>query len=371
MSDPDGPAINPPVGVTPDFDNPGGSHVLGYFIVIFCGIISTLAVLFRLGSRFVLRRINIDDVFLVAGLGFFAGYVYPLYEAAINPGVQVHLWNVRLRETTRLSWLIHIASICYGMSIMFVKLAILMDWLRIFVPMRQRNAMFWAIHVLIWCNVVYYVSGTFLEIFRCWPTRKIWDPFFEGGSCPINIEANNFASTLINLVSDLGILILPQWIIWRLNTTRARRLGAGMARLVYLLQLLYSDDELFYIVDVGLWGIGEITAGFLIIGIPAAPKVVQSITNSSSFTSLISRFRTTAEPTSRPSGDGPSLRTWGRGSSNNRRRGLWEISDNDTFGLVSAQAEAVPSEVELEHLPNQIIKKTQVEIQHKDQSSSD
>lgn len=111
---------------------------------------------------------------------------------------------------------------------MFVKLAILVDWLHIFIPTGQRNVMFWSIHILIWCNIIYYVSGTLLEIFRCWPLEKIWNPLIEGGTCPIDIAANNFASVLINLVSDLAILILPQWVIWRLHTSFKKRMGVSL-----------------------------------------------------------------------------------------------------------------------------------------------
>lgn len=114
------------------------------------------------------------------------------------------------------------------MSIMFVKLAILKDWLRIFVPAGQRNAMYWSIHILIWSNIIYYVSGTFLEIFRCWPLEKIWNPLYQGGHCPIDIAANNFASTLINLASDLAIFLLPQWVIWRLHTSLRKRMGVSV-----------------------------------------------------------------------------------------------------------------------------------------------
>lgn len=288
-TDLDGPAISPPANVTPDFDNPGGSHALGYFVCLFCGILSTISVLIRLVSRWILKRLNIDDVFLVCGLvckplhgirhvsmrltltqGLLAGYIWPLYEDAISPGVQVHEWNVRLRDLERLLWVstvrsrrllysqtglksplnlvqaIHIASINYGMSIMFVKLAILIDWLRIFVPRGQRNVMFWSIHILIWCNVIYYVSGTLLEIFRCSPRQKIWDPLFEGGSCPIDIAANNFASTLINLASDLAILILPQWVIWRLNTTRSKKLGVSLLFVIGILSVRVPTPKHFH-----------------------------------------------------------------------------------------------------------------------------
>ncbi len=118
---------------------------------------------------------------------------------------------------------------------MCLKLAILIDWLRVFIPPGKRNAMHTTFHFLIWSNIIYYVSGTFLEIFRCIPRQKIWDPLFEGGYCPVNIEANNFASAIVNLVSDMAILALPQWVIWRLNMSKGRKVGISLLFVIGIL----------------------------------------------------------------------------------------------------------------------------------------
>lgn len=111
---------------------------------------------------------------------------------------------------------------------MCIKVAILINWLRIFVPAGQRNATFWVLHSLIWANILFYVIGTLTEIFRCWPRQKIWDPWFEGGSCPINIEGQNISSSVFNLVSDTAILAMPQWIIWKLQMSRSRKWGLSL-----------------------------------------------------------------------------------------------------------------------------------------------
>lgn len=126
------------------------------------------------------------------------------------------------------------------MSILFIKLAILFDWLRMFVPLGQKNKMYWIFHGLIWGNIIYYVSGVSVEMFRCWPRQKIWDPFFEGGSCSIDIAANkvvNFASSLINLASDIAILLLPQWIIWKLHLPRTKKIGISLLFVIGILSV--------------------------------------------------------------------------------------------------------------------------------------
>ncbi|KAI5865996.1 hypothetical protein GGS23DRAFT_363716 [Durotheca rogersii] len=340
----EGPALEPPPGVVPDFANPGGSHALGYGIVILGSIIAIIAVLMRLGSRFILRKIGIDDGFMISALGLFAGYQYVIYKYSIFPGLAVHQWNLQLKFLPDFLYHVHIASIFYGLGIMCLKVAILIDWLHIFVPQGRGNTMFWALHILIWCNVIFYMAGNFAEIFRCTPREKIWNVFFEGGSCPVNIAAQNFSAGILNLISDVIILALPQWVIWRLNMSRARKLGLSLlfligificvcatASIVWLDRMLHSEDILYCMSIRSLWGIGEWAAGFLILGIPSAPKVFQSLPFSESVMTLIHSW--TNHSTSSNNVDGIAHRSWGRPLSR-KRRGLWEITELETQDTV-------------------------------------
>lgn len=114
---------------------------------------------------------------------------------------------------------------------MLIKVAILLTWVRIFVPAGQRNATFWILHSLIWATVIFYAIGFFSETFRCWPRQKIWDPWYEGGTCPINDAVHNVLNifcTVYNLVSDSAILAMPQWIIWKLQMSRDRKWGLSL-----------------------------------------------------------------------------------------------------------------------------------------------
>lgn len=129
----------------------------------------------------------------------------------------------------------HIVSIFYGLIIMLLKVSILLNWLRIFAPMHQRNAVFWVAHVLIWSNVLFYGIGTIVEIFQCTPREKIWNPVYRGGSCPIDMAKHMVASLVINWVSDVAILILPQKVIWKLQVSRGQKVGLSLLFAIGLL----------------------------------------------------------------------------------------------------------------------------------------
>lgn len=115
---------------------------------------------------------------------------------------------------------------------MLLKIAILIDWAHLFNPLKKRNLMCWAIRILLVANVVYYIIATFLETFRCTPQRKIWDIFYEGGSCHVDVVVLNLAASVVNVVSDVAILALPQWVIWRLNMTRPAKFGVSVLFLI-------------------------------------------------------------------------------------------------------------------------------------------
>lgn len=131
-------------------------------------------------------------------------------------------------------------TILYGLCVMLLKVAILLSWLRLFVPMKQRNAMFWTLHALIWTNVIFYTVGTLCEIFRCTPYEKIWNPMFESGQCSIRLQDHAEASGFINLVSDVIILLFPQKIIWSLHVTARQKIGMSLLFIVGVLYVLLA-----------------------------------------------------------------------------------------------------------------------------------
>lgn len=64
----EGPAMDPPQGVIPDFVNTGGQHTSGFVWLLASTIISTLAVLARVVSSTVAKKFVIEDYLMVAAL---------------------------------------------------------------------------------------------------------------------------------------------------------------------------------------------------------------------------------------------------------------------------------------------------------------
>ena len=111
----------------------------------------------------------------------------------------------------------------YAITVFFIKFTILLQYLRIFVPLKQHNVMFRTCHILIWLHLFFYLLCFFFVVFSCEPVNKYWKPWISG-HC-LDIFAMTVATAIINLVSDIVIMILPQTIIWKLQISIKRKIG--------------------------------------------------------------------------------------------------------------------------------------------------
>lgn len=111
----------------------------------------------------------------------------------------------------------------YGVAILFVKSAIFLEWTRILVPTKSRNVYWWLLRVLFAANAIFYVTFMFTINLDCIPYWVNWDHTIDGecwDSRPLIV-----ASGILNLVTDLGIVLIPQIIIWTLHLTLVRRVS--------------------------------------------------------------------------------------------------------------------------------------------------
>ena len=113
----------------------------------------------------------------------------------------------------------------YCPTIWLAKSALLFQLMRIFAPAR-RGSIYWTIHVLVWANLMFYVSAFITILFQCIPQDKIWNPEREGGHC-INYYVATIATGSVNVVSDILILLLPMFVIWRLRMGSNQKLGVS------------------------------------------------------------------------------------------------------------------------------------------------
>ena len=102
------------------------------------------------------------------------------------------------------------------------KLAVLLQIKRLFTTF-QRDFVYWSVQTLIVTNFVVYLATFLGTVFACWPREKIWNPNVPG-KC-LSPDGCIIATGVLNLASDITILLLPAYVILRLNLRLRKKLG--------------------------------------------------------------------------------------------------------------------------------------------------
>lgn len=148
---------------------------------------------------------------------------------------------------------------------LFVKIALLSILTRIFAPYRGKV---WFIYIFLGCLCAYYTVALIVKIRMCNPIPFYWlgKELRGGGSC-LDQAAALIADSVISVVSDIIILILPLPLTWSLQMSRNKKfrvmglLGAGglatafsLYRLVLVLKEGNTPDQTILFMCVILSG---------------------------------------------------------------------------------------------------------------------
>ena len=137
------------------------------------------------------------------------------------PFAILEAWNNLLQ----VEW-VNIRDMLYCPCVFCIKLSILLQYLRIFVPNRMgKMATFISIHALIWGCLAAYSVYFILALTQCQPREKIWNPFIPQGHC-INTRAAYLSNGILNAATDFAILVLPMPSLWKLQMPIARKISA-------------------------------------------------------------------------------------------------------------------------------------------------
>ncbi|KAI3294447.1 hypothetical protein DTO002I6_4616 [Penicillium roqueforti] len=250
-------------------------HTVNLVTQCLCIPIVTIFVILRFYTRFRFKHpLGVEDLACTIAWLLFMGY------CAISIVVGQHgggyeLSDISPHELIAFKKFCYIATILYCPMTLFVKIALLAILTRIFAPFRSKV---WFIYIFLACLCCYYTVALIVKIRICAPIPRYWLGDVVKGSC-LDQTAALIADSVISVVSDLIILILPLPLTWSLQMSRNRKLrvvgllGAGglatgfsLYRLIMVLQ--GSSDEGLMFVRVILSGNAEGGVGLICACLP-------------------------------------------------------------------------------------------------------
>ncbi|KAI0875891.1 hypothetical protein GGS24DRAFT_453257 [Hypoxylon argillaceum] len=281
-----GPALATPPGVVANFDNPPNQNDIAHATFVICLFFATFSFLVRMYARLAgLREIKLEDAFTFVAYGTYVGYIYCAYRLLVEYGYFIHQWDLHLGDLIEITYILQIGGILYSVTLPLLKASILLEWTRLFVPRGTRNVFWWLCIILVGIQLSFLVASVFALCFTCVPFRSIYD-FTVAGKC-IKKADLEITSAAIHFASDIVILILPQRVIWTLHMSLRKKLGvsfifslgvlaclSAILRLVSTIEYTSAADVTYKVSAVVLWALAEMTCGFIVLGMPTAPKVL-------------------------------------------------------------------------------------------------
>ncbi|KAJ4382806.1 hypothetical protein N0V86_002030 [Didymella sp. IMI 355093] len=290
-----GPALAPPPGVKPNFENPQNlSHPE---LAVLQLVIATAVVMMRVYTKLgVVRKMWAEDYWLIVAWLCFVGFHVLVFMFEALP-LGVHQWDLTARKAIVHARLFHISVAVYALIIIPLKVSLILQIRRIFMPhdcsLHARPIRLWVIDGFLALNVMFYFALFLFQFLACRPLAHAWNPLVAG-TCVKDRLVVHVVSASINTASDMIIVILPQPVIWRLSLSKKRKWGlsavfllgglacaASAARLYYAIRLYHSTDLTYRAAQMGKWAEPELTFGFLAACLPVLPAFIKHLLRTS------------------------------------------------------------------------------------------
>ncbi|GAW21536.1 hypothetical protein ANO14919_110590 [Xylariales sp. No.14919] len=184
---------------------------------------ATIALSLRIWARNFQRfGMMADDYLMIVALIFTYGTLVVTILGA-KAGAGRHLWSLHPQDVANIFRLLYSYTFIYAGSVSFTKLSILLFYRRLF----ERGSLWFHIRLGF---AAFFTIGYLLSIWSvaaalCQPTEFFWTQFLgHKGKC-LDINASFLSLTVLNLVADLLVLVVPIPEILALQMTTKKKIG--------------------------------------------------------------------------------------------------------------------------------------------------
>lgn len=268
----------------------------GIQLLIICWVFTPLAIV-AVGLRLWARRVKrqslvLNDWAITAALVFNCGQSALLTYASVCGGIGHHMVELVVRWPEAVPRLLK----CYVAAEPFwittnslVKISILDFYVKVFSTSKTFRHICWGMMAIVGA---YWVSTFVRMFFLCTPFAAMWDPSLlqtvPGASC-LNLTAVYMSVSVINLLIDFTLFLLPMPLLWGLHMPQRKKLmlmgifGLGIfvcvitgLRIESVLQLDLADVSYTVTAD-GIWSTLEPCLGIVNACLPLYQPLGQKV----------------------------------------------------------------------------------------------
>ncbi|KAK6222621.1 hypothetical protein LQW54_000801 [Pestalotiopsis sp. IQ-011] len=255
----------PPAGVIPDVDHPQDllkslNYVTQGLTLIFVSAFMGL----RIYSKMTVLRGN-----------------FGWEDLSVHGGGE-NIWEVSKDQIEPFMKTAYATTIHYAPMALFCKLSLLLLIARVFGSVYKKTIM--GIYVFMGLLVAYYCTALVIKVRPCYPVSAYWEG--DMSKC-LDQTSVITADSIISVISDLAILLLPTPLTWSLNMPNKKKLrvlgvlGAGglatafsILRLGLIIAEGNSGNTTMVFVKVALSGNAEVGIGLICACLPAVNALI-------------------------------------------------------------------------------------------------
>jgi hypothetical protein len=130
------------------------------------------------------------------------------------------------------------AEFLYAWSLGFSKLAILCFYWRLFSVSNIRPG----IYILQASTVIWLTIRTFMTIFHCVPVEAYWNFNIKGAVCKIDPGKFMFGTTLVHLLLEISVLLLPVFQVASLKLRSGQKFAVVAMFMFGILYVFFSQN---------------------------------------------------------------------------------------------------------------------------------
>ncbi|KAI4249798.1 MAG: hypothetical protein L6R40_000587 [Gallowayella cf. fulva] len=275
------PAITAPPGHQSNLVNPPSKDGIFIACCVLVIVLSTPWVLVRLYTRrWISAKLWWDDLACVLGWAFMVS-LSALLINVLQWGGGSDLWNVSKANWKLFKLHFHDTQIIARVGMCCTKVSFLLFYQRLLIPVGTRwTPIWWAIWLCFWYNVLYAIALVITVLTACIGKDAI---VAAGGQC-VNEYAVLICASVINVSSDIMILVIPIVGIWGLHmpAEKKRKLSAvfiigglavlsSVARLGYQIKESGNPNQSLAIMVVSLLNLAEQFIGVIVSCMPILP----------------------------------------------------------------------------------------------------